>query len=158
MKYRFVTVWQIEAPLEDVCDAIYHSLSWPQWWHNVESVVELSPGNQQGIGSVRRYIWRGHLPYRLTFDIRVIHIVPLASIEGVASGDVEGKGYWSFTVDGSVTIVRYEWNVHTTPIWMNLLSPLVRPLIKWNHNAVMQQGGEALAHLLNARLLAVAHP
>ena len=158
MKYRFVTVWQIEAPLEDVCEAIYHSLNWPQWWHNVESVVELSPGNQQGIGSIRRYTWHGRLPYRLTFDIRVIHMVPLASIEGVASGDVEGKGYWSFTVDGSVTIVRYEWNVHTTPIWMNLLSLLVHPLVKWNHNAVMQQGGEALANLLNARLLGVAHP
>lgn len=157
MKYLFVTVWQIEAPLEDVCEAIYHSLSWPQWWHNVESVVELSPGNPQGIGSVRRYTWRGRLPYRLTFDIRVINIEPLESIEGIASGDVEGKGYWSFTFDGSVTIVRYEWHVHTTPNWMNLMSLFVRPLIKWNHNAVMQQGGEALAHLLNARLLAVAH-
>lgn len=156
-KYRFVTVWHIEAPLEAVCEAIYHSLSWPNWWHNVESVTELSHGNAQGIGSVRRYTWRGRLPYRLTFDVRVIHIVPLASIEGVASGDLEGKGYWSFTVDGSVTTVRYEWNVHTTPIWMNILSLLVRPLIKWNHNAVMQQGGEALAHLLKARLLTVKH-
>jgi hypothetical protein len=158
MKYRFVTIWQIEAPLEDVCKAISHSLSWPLWWHNVESVVELSPGNLQGIGSIRRYTWRGRLPYRLTFDIRVIHIVPLASIEGVASGDVEGKGCWSFTVEGSITIVHYEWNVDTTPIWMNLFSSLLRPLIEWNHNAVMQQGGKALAHLLNARLLVVAQP
>ena len=107
MEYRFVTVWYIEAPLEAVCEAIYSSLSWPQWWANVESVEELVPGNVRGIGSVRRYTWRGRLPYRLTFDIRVIHLVPLAAIEGIASGDVEGKGRWSFTVDGSVTVVRY---------------------------------------------------
>jgi hypothetical protein len=29
-------------------------------------------------------------------------------------------------------------------IW---LEPLARPLFKWNHDAVMKQGGEALARL-----------
>jgi len=157
MKYRFVTVWHIEAPLEEVCDAIYHSLNWPQWWRNVESVEELVPGDARGIGSVRRYTWRGRLPYRLTFDICVVHIEPLAAIEGIASGDVEGRGRWSFSVEGAVTIVRYDWQVRTTPVWMNLLALFARPFIEWNHNAVMQQGGEALAHMLNARLVEIAH-
>lgn len=157
MEYSFVTVWYIEAPIEAVCGVIYHSLSWPQWWRNVESVEELAPGNARGLGCVRRYTWRGRLPYRLTFDIRVIHFVPLAAIEGIASGDVEGKGRWSFTAEGAVTIVRYEWQVRTTPVWMNLLALVARPFIEWNHNAVMQQGGEALARKLNARLLEIAH-
>jgi hypothetical protein len=157
MEYRFVTVWYIEAPLEAVCEAIYHSLNWPQWWCNVESVEDVAPGDARGIGSVRRYTWRGRLPYRLTFDIRVIKIVPLASIEGIASGDVEGKGRWSFTTEGAVTVVHYEWQVRTTPAWMNLLALFARPFIEWNHNAVMQQGGEALAHMLNARLVEIAH-
>jgi hypothetical protein len=157
MEYRFVTVWYIEAPLEAVCETLCHSLNWPQWWSNVESVEEIAPGNVRGIGSVRRYTWRGRLPYRLTFDIRVIHLVPLAVIEGIASGDVEGKGRWSFTVDGAVTVVRYEWHIRTIPVWMNLLALFARPLIEWNHNAVMQQGGEALARRLNARLIEIAH-
>ncbi len=157
MEHSFVTVWYIEAPLEAVYKAIYHSLIWPQWWRNVESVEGLSHGNEQGIGGMLRYPWRGRLPYRLTFDIRVIHIVPLATIEGIASGDVEGKGRWLFTVDGAVTVVRYEWQVRTTPVLMNLLDRVLRPFIKWNHNAVMQQGGEALAHRLNARLVEIEH-
>jgi hypothetical protein len=97
------------------------------------------------------------LPYRLTFDIRVIKLVPLAAIEGIASGDVEGKGRWSFTVNGAVTIVHYEWHVRTTTVWMNTLALFARPLINWNHNSVMQRGGEALARRLNARLIEVAH-
>lgn len=157
MEYRFVTVWCIEAPIEAVCEAIYHSMSWPQWWRNVESVEELAPGDALGIGSVRRYTWRGRLPYRLIFDICVNHLEPLATIEGIASGDVEGKGRWSFTADGAVTVVRYEWQVRTTPAWMNVLALFARPFIKWNHNIVMQQGGEALAHMLNARLVEIAH-
>ena len=157
MKYRFVTIWSIEAPIEAVCEAISLSLNWPQWWRNVERVEELAPGDDRGIGSVRRYTWRGRLPYRLTFDIRVIHIEPLAAIEGIASGDVEGVGRWSFTADGAVTIVRYEWQIRTTPVWMNLLALFARPFVKWNHDAVMQQGGEALARMLNARLVEIAH-
>ena len=157
MKYCFVTIWNIEAPIEKVCEAIYHSLSWPQWWSNVESVEELSLGDPLGIGSVRRYTWRGRLPYRLTFNIRVSHFEPLATIEGIASGDVEGLGRWSFTTDGVATIVRYEWQIRTTPLWMNLLAVFARPLFKWNHDGVMQQGGEALARMLNARLVKIAH-
>ena len=97
MEYRFVTVWWIEAPIEAVCEAISHSLNWPQWWRNVESVEELASGDARGIGSVRRYTWRGRLPYRLTFDICVVHAEPLTTVAGIASGDVEGQGRWSFT-------------------------------------------------------------
>jgi hypothetical protein len=38
---------------------------------------------------------------------------------------------------------------------MNLVAPVARPLFRWNHNAVMHQGGQGLADLLGARLLAV---
>jgi len=157
MEYTFVTVWYIEAPVEAVCEVIYDSLSWPQWWCNVEGVEEIAPGDARGIGSVRRYTWRGRMPYRLTFDIFVTHIEPLVVIEGIASGDVKGNGRWSFTTDGAVTVVRYDWQIRTTQVWINLLALFARPFIKWNHNAVMQQGGEALAHLLNARLVKIAH-
>lgn len=156
MDYRFVTVWRIEAPREAVCEAISQSLSWPQWWRNVESVVELAPGDARGIGSVRRYTWRGRLPYRLRFDIRVIHAEPLSAVEGVASGDVEGQGRWSFTTEGAVTRVRFDWQIRITSVWMKLLARLARPLVAWNHDGVMRRGGEALARRLNARLVGIA--
>ena len=156
-QYRFVTLWHIEAPLDAVCAAIEHSLMWPQWWRCVERVEELAPGDARGIGSVRRYTWKGRLPYRLTFDICVTHIEPLTTVEGIASGEVEGHGRWSFSSDGTVTSVRYEWQVRTTPLWMRLLAPFARAVFKWNHDAVMQQGGEGLARRLNARLVGIAH-
>jgi hypothetical protein len=155
--YHFVTIWHIEAPIEAICEAIYHSLSWPQWWRDVKKVEELSPGDACGIGSIRRYSWRGRLPYRLNFDICVIYIEPLVTIEGIASGDVEGMGRWSFTTDDRVTVVRFEWQVRTTPYWMSLLAVFARPLFKWNHDAVMQRGGEALARMLNTRLVSITH-
>ncbi len=153
--YRFLTVWRIEAPLIRVCHAIEHSLDWPRWWPGVERVEELAPGNADGIGSVRRYVWKGRLPYRLQFDVKVIRSQPLALVEGQASGDVDGLGRWTFTSEGSATVACYEWQVRPTKLWMQLMTPLARPLFRWNHDILMRQGAEGLARLLGARLIAI---
>lgn len=156
-EFRFVTIWRIEAPLPQVCDAISRCLYWPKWWKGVEKVEEIDPGDAAGIGSLRRFTWKSRLPYRLIFDIRVTHAEPLKILEGQASGEVEGIGCWHFSREGSVTVVRYEWHVRPTRRWMSLLAPIAWPLFKWNHDQVMRQGAEGLARLLNARLVGLAH-
>jgi hypothetical protein len=156
-EYHFSTLWHLDAPLQQVWEAIYHPEHWPHWWKGVEQVSELEPGDDSGLGALQRYTWKGALPYRLTFDMRVTRIEPLITLEGVASGEVEGTGCWRFWREGVTTIVLYEWHVSTTKRWMQLLDPVARPLFKWNHDVVMDQGGLGLAHMLNARLLAVEH-
>lgn len=156
-EFHFVTTWKIEAPLPQVFGAITQCLTWPAWWKGVEKVEELDPGNADGIGSLRRFIWKGMLPYRLNFLIRIVRAEPLKIIEGQASGDVEGVGCWHFSHDTPITTVRYEWHVRTTRLWMNLLLPVVKPLVRWNHDQLMKQGGEGLARLLNARLACMTH-
>lgn len=150
--YEFVTVWRIDAPREMVWDAIYHSECWPDWWPGAESVIELEKGNCGGIGNLRRYCWKGALPYRLTFDIRTRFLKEGERIEGIAAGDVEGSGLWSFSGRDDKTIVRYEWRVRTTKRWMILLEPVARPLFRWNHDKIMAWGASGLARLLGARL------
>lgn len=154
-EYRFLTIWQLEAPLAAVCKAIENSLAWPEWWPGVEKVEELSAGDADGIGSVRRYTWKGRLPYRLTFDVQVTHMELQTMVEGVASGDVEGIGRWSFANEGALTVARYEWQVRPAALWMRLLSPVASPLFRWNHDMLMRQGGEGLARRLNARLVQI---
>ena len=46
---------------------------------------------------------------------RIVDIQPLVAVAGVANGDVEGTGRWSFSAQGAITHVRYEWQVRTTP-------------------------------------------
>jgi hypothetical protein len=152
-EYAFVTIWHIEASVHAVWEAIYRSEDWPAWWPGVEHVVELEPGDAQGVGRLWRQTWKSRLPYRLTFDVRVTRVEPPLALEGVASGELEGTGRWQFSSDGSVTCVRYDWNVRTTKSWMKVLGPLARPIFQWNHDLVMRQGAEGLARLLNARLV-----
>ena len=150
-KYRFVTIWDVTAPIESVWNEIYHSEFWPNWWKGVESVVELKQGDKDGIDSVRRYTWKSLLPYKLTFDMRTVRVEPLSIIEAVATGELEGKGLWQFSVDRTGTVARYDWEVETTKLWMNILSPLARPLFKWNHDVVMGWGAEGLRKRLAKR-------
>ncbi|ACC74388.1 SRPBCC family protein [Paraburkholderia phymatum] len=156
-EYRFTTIWRVDAPLQAVWDAIHDPARWPQWWSCVERVIEVEPGASDGVGALHRYTWKGRLPYRVAFDMRVTRIEPLAVLEGQACGDVEGTGRWQFSTRGDVTVVRYEWRVRTKRGWMNFVAPLARPFFKWNHDYVMQRGGEALAGLLDARLLGIEH-
>ena len=151
--YRLTTIWRIDAPVQQVYDAICRPSRWPSWWRGVKNVVELEPGDHRGVGRVLRYTWKGLLPYALTFTIQVVRVMPLVALEGVASGELEGMGRWLFSQEGSVTAVCYEWRVRTTRPWMNLIEPIAGPLFEWNHDLIMREGGKGLARLLNARLI-----
>ena len=45
--------------------------------------------------------------------------------------------------------------MRTTRSWMNLLSPVARPIFAVNHDYVMRSGGHGLAKLLGVPLLAI---
>jgi hypothetical protein len=154
-KFQLVTEWRLSASLAEVFEAITHCLDWPKWWLGSEKVEKLVMGDKNGVECVHRFIWKGRIPYRLVFDIRVTRIVPLKLIEGQASGEVVGTGRWNFFHEDGVTVVRYEWDVYINRLWMNLVAPLALPLFRWNHHQVMQQGAKGLAHLLHSRLESV---
>ena len=151
--YEFVTVWRVKAPLEKVWDLIFHSENWPEWWRGVEKVEKLKDGDVNHIGAIHRYTWKSKLPYRLIFEMESTRVLPMSLIEGHAIGELQGTGRWQLSNDGELTTIRYDWRVETTKAWMNLLSPLARPLFKWNHDVVMGWGGEGLAQRLGVPLL-----
>ena len=152
--YSFLTTWIVEAPRDDVWEAIYEIERWPEWWRGVRRVERLVAGRDGGIGALYRHEWRSVIPYPVRFETRITRIELPYLIEAEADGELAGSGRWRF-FDGRETAVTYEWNVRTTRPWMNVAAPVARPIFRWNHNVVMHQGGECLAGLLGARLLAV---
>ncbi|HIK44340.1 MAG TPA: SRPBCC family protein [Leptolyngbyaceae cyanobacterium M65_K2018_010] len=154
-EYEFLTYWHIAAPIQTVWDAIAHTEDWPSWWGAVQSVVELEPGEPNGLGNRRRFVWKMPLSYTLAFDTRVVAIEAPVLMEAIAIGDVEGRGVWRLNPTEHGTEVVYTWTVRTTKRWMNAVAPIARPLLEWNHNAVMNQGGEGLAKYLAAELISL---
>jgi uncharacterized protein YndB with AHSA1/START domain len=153
-EYRFLTTWLLEAERERVWDAIYDSERWPEWWKGVEEARKLEEGDDDGVGQFGRYVWKAKLPYQVEFFVRTTKVDRPHLLEGDASGGLAGTGRWRLFERDGVTAVLYEWNVHTTRAWMNLLSPIARPIFAVNHDYVMRNGGRGLAQLLGARLLA----
>lgn len=145
--YRLSTQWRFDAPLDAVWHAIADADRWPLWWPGIASET-LEPGDAQGLGAVRRYTCRSALPLRLRFTARVTRIVPLELIEGQACGDLDGRGRCLLAREAGRTLVRFDWQVRTTNPWLNRLAPLTHPLLRWNHNRLMQAGGCGLERLL----------
>ncbi len=144
--YSFVTIWRHRAPIEAVYDAISDSLHWPEWWPTVTAVEEVVAGDpDSGVGNIRRYTFKGSLPYTLSFDLAVTGTRRPSMLAGSATGELEGTGVWTLTEEADgITVARYDWNVRTTRWWMNLLAPIARPLFKSNHDLVMRAGAAGL--------------
>jgi uncharacterized protein YndB with AHSA1/START domain len=154
-EYRFLTTWILDAERERVWDAIYESERWPEWWRGVLRADTLAEGDDDGgVGHLARYVWKSKLPYELAFEMRTTRVERPRLLEGEAEGELAGVGRWRLYEEDGSTAVVYEWNVRTTRPWMNLLTPILRPVFAWNHDYVMRNGGEGIARLLGCRLLA----
>ncbi|HVR92981.1 MAG TPA: SRPBCC family protein [Casimicrobiaceae bacterium] len=151
--FSLITHWHLDAPIDRVWEAIVAVEDWPRWWRYVHHVEELTKGDADGCGALRRYTWSSKLPYRLSFAMCVTRVERPSSLEGVAEGDLSGTGRWHLTPEGETTRVRYDWSVATTKPWMNVLAPLLQPAFRWNHNQVMAEGGRGLARHLGVSLL-----
>jgi uncharacterized protein YndB with AHSA1/START domain len=153
--YRFLTTWALEAPIDDVWQAIYDTERWPEWWQGVKVAERLQGGNDpgDGVGSIHRYVWRSRLPYDIEFRMQTTRVESPYLLEGEADGDLRGSGRWRLWQGSGATAVTYEWEVGTTIAWMNALAPLGRPVFHWSHDHVMRNGGRGLAQLLGVHLL-----
>jgi len=151
--YHFVSTWQIQAPVEQVWEEIYHAERWPTWWKYVVRVDELEPGAADGVGKRLRLVFRTRLPYTLGFDVNVTKVQPPSELDAQAVGELEGTGRWRLSSSDGGTLVRYTWDIRTTRWWMNLLAPVARPAFSWNHDELMRAGGESLARRLGAALV-----
>ena len=150
--YAFVTTWRIDAPIDTVYETIRDSLAWPQWWDAVLAVEDVTPGDDAGIGMVRRYTFKGRLPYLLRFDLTTDVVEAPRRLGGSAVGELEGRGDWTLVPDGdAATLVRYDWRIRTTRRWMNALAPVpfVRRIFVINHDFVMGRGLVGIRRRLN---------
>jgi uncharacterized protein YndB with AHSA1/START domain len=94
--YSFLTTWLLEAPREPVFEAIHDQERWPQWWRGVEEAEEIEPGDDDGVGSVSRLVWRSRLPYRVKFEVTTRRVERPHLMEGHAVGELTGVGRWRF--------------------------------------------------------------
>lgn len=154
-RFSLLSLWQFDAPIDKLWQALFDTASWPAWWPYVAQVSAIEAGDADGVGSRWCLVWRTALLYKLAFEVRVVRVQAPRLLDAEAHGELRGMGRWRLTESALGTEVRYHWDVSITKPWMNWIAPIAAPAFRWNHERVMAEGGRGLARHLGARLLRV---
>jgi hypothetical protein len=154
--YHFVDCWRVAGGVKEVQDILEDVLSLPRWWGSVYfHVQELEPGGDGGIGKLISLHAGGWLPYTLRIDFRTTESRYPYGFTMDATGDLEGKGIWTFEQDGSFVNVTYDWTIKANKPIVEKLSFLLKPIFRSNHNWTMKRGEDSLKlELLRRRAVA----
>ncbi|HEY4087629.1 MAG TPA: hypothetical protein VGM43_16930 [Bryobacteraceae bacterium] len=140
--YHFVSRWRVRATVPEVLDIIGQPLEYPRWWPS----VYLSAREITWAGSPARRVQfhtRGLLPYTLIWDAAAVERTP-EKVVIEASGDLEGRGVWSFSQDGDYVDITFEWDVDVNKTLVRYMTPVLRPVFEANHRWSMEQGESSL--------------
>jgi uncharacterized protein YndB with AHSA1/START domain len=142
-EYVFIDEWDVEAPIEALFEALADARTYPQWWKPV--YIEVDADGPPSVGRVSRQRFKGRLPYTLRTNSKIVRLDPPRMFEVEVAGDLSGRGVWTLTPsDGSVH-VHFDWRVNADRPLLRILTPVLRPLFRWNHNWSIARAKEGLA-------------
>jgi hypothetical protein len=143
--YHFIDRWRVTGDVKEVADILEDALSLPRWWGSVYFDVEqIEAGGEHGIGKLVRLRAGGWLPYTLRISFRTIESRYPYGFSMDATGDLEGKGVWTFEPDGPSVNVTYDWTIKANKSIIDRLSFLLKPIFRSNHTWTMKRGEESL--------------
>jgi hypothetical protein len=143
--YNFVDRWRVKADVKEVADILEDALSLPRWWPSVYfEVNEIEPGAERGIGKLISLRAGGWLPYTLRINFRTVESRYPNGFSMEATGDLEGRGIWTFEQDGPFVNITYDWTIRANKPVIEKLSFLLKPIFRSNHNWTMKRGKESL--------------
>jgi len=143
-QYHFKTEWDFKADLPRAWSVVLDLQHYPEWWRDFR-LVRLLKGDGHSIGSAYECVVRGSLPYSLRYAMEVVEAERHRRIVLSSTGDLVGTGRWEFfePAPGQSRAIYY-WDVGTTNAVLNLITPVVRPVLARNHERVMANGYRAL--------------
>jgi uncharacterized protein YndB with AHSA1/START domain len=136
-EYVFVDEWDVDAPREAVYDSVVDARTYPDWWKPVYISVE-------GDERITQHHFKGRLPYTLKMRAELVSTDRPNGFEVAVDGDLRGKGVWTFTERDGKTHVRWDWIVFADRALLRYLTPILRPLFRFNHNWAVARAREGL--------------
>jgi uncharacterized protein YndB with AHSA1/START domain len=143
-EYVFVDEWDVDAPPAAVYAVLVDARTYPEWWKPVYRSVE-------GDRTRTQHSFKGKLPYTLRMDAQLVSEDPPRRFEVAVDGDLRGRAVWTFTPRNGGTRVRWDWIVFADKVLLRVLTPVLRPLFRWNHNWAVARAREGLEPYVRSR-------
>jgi uncharacterized protein YndB with AHSA1/START domain len=129
--YVFVDEWDVDAPQEEVFEALADARTYPQWW--TPTYKEVLADGPPEVGRTSRHRFGGNLPYTVRTESTIVRLERPREFEVEVVGDLRGRGVWTLTPHDGNVHVRFDWRVFADRPLLRYLTPLLRPLFRWNH-------------------------
>ena len=141
-EYVFRDEWDVDAPIGAVFEALADARTYPEWWKPVYIEVECS--GPPAVGRVSHQHFKGRLPYALRTRSEIKQMEAPHRFEVEVVGDLTGRGTWTLTQSNAGVHVRFDWVVLADRPLLRRLTPVLRPLFRWNHNWSVARAREGL--------------
>jgi uncharacterized protein YndB with AHSA1/START domain len=135
-EYLFVDEWDVDAPQERVFDALADARTYPDWWRPIYKEVEAD--GPPVVGRASRQKFKAKLPYTLSTVSTIVRLEPPRQLEVDVDGDLRGRGVWTLSPREGKVHVRFDWHVFADRALLRVLTPVLRPLFRWNHNEAIK--------------------
>lgn len=155
-QYRFLTEMHVRAPILDVYELVARPDGWVTAWQDAVKVQRTAEGDPDGVGGSFDAVVRAPLGYRLSATISTVAADRPHQLRMSATGGLEGAATWNLAASDGVTTATFAFDVESNMRWLNLLTPILRPVFERSHHVVVRHAAEAAATSIDAELLSVA--
>ena len=100
--------------------------------------------DEHGLNQRVRLRTKGWLPYTLLWEFVVTESRYPDGFAIEAFGDFVGRGVWTIAQDDDFVNVEFDWRIRAEKPLLQVLAPLLRPLLEANHRWAMGQGEASL--------------
>ena len=148
-EYVFIDEWDVDAPQEAVFEALADARTYPDWWQPV--YIEVDGDCKPEVGCVTNQEFKGRLPYHLKTRSEITRLERPHEFAVEVVGDLTGKGVWTLTPRDGEVHIRFDWRVIADRPLLRVLTPVLRPVFRWNHNWSIKRAIEGLERYARGR-------
>ncbi len=142
--YRFRSEWTFDATRKRVFEVLREGESYERWWPEVKRSTKVGDGRYEVVA-------RSFLPYELRMVLTESVVDEAGGIlEAKLEGDLDGFSRWTLSSRSHRAVAVFEEEVVTRKRLLNVLAPIARPALRYNHTLMMRHGEEGLRRYLSS--------
>jgi hypothetical protein len=144
-RYRFRSVWHVDACPADVYEVLSDIANYPLWWPEIRAATKID--DETGELTCRSF-----LPFDIIVQVKhSIRDQQAGLLRATLSGDLEGFASWEIIGRDGGTDLVFDQEVVVNKTLLRRLVLIAKPFFRGNHDLMMRGGFKGLKQVLEAR-------